>query len=57
MLIVSDAKASRASENYRQYINRRLGAFLAITLRGTTYKEPAGPELNANHWQDLLLLL
>ena len=36
MLMVSDAKASRSTENYRQYIQRRLGAFLAVTLTGTT---------------------
>ena len=32
LLIVSDAKASRSTENYRQYIQRRLGAFLAVTF-------------------------
>ena len=42
MLIVSDAKASRSTENYRQYIQRRLGAFLAVTLTGARYL-PAPP--------------
>lgn len=36
MLIVCDVKSSRAAENYRQYVQRRLGAFLAVTLSGTT---------------------